>query len=188
MTPSLPISRLFLITTLGLAACRATTEEIKPTWAPVVEARMGTMEICSYSEELWFGSTPSAADLELAQRRGFRRVIDLGCRAGADLAAVAAELGMAWEVIPVLAGDQLHDAQVDHVLELLRTKSEARTLMVCDDGGASAALFAIHRVVQAGMSLDEALVEARRSGLRWVPGARDVRAQVDRLAVDRVAP
>jgi len=144
---------------------------------------------------LWFGAVPGVADLELARRRGVTRVIDLCSPDEAtevDLASACRSLGLEYlgGMIPVeeLEGDD----SVDLVLSWLGSPpddgEEPWTLMYDGTGGRCAAYLAIHRVVGQGVELDEALVEARRAGMK--PGLLEelVRAQVARLTSTEEAP
>jgi protein tyrosine phosphatase (PTP) superfamily phosphohydrolase (DUF442 family) len=59
-------------------------------------------------------------------------------------------------------------------------KSDPR-LIFCGTGGRSAMFFAIHRVVDQGVPLDQALLEARRAGMKPGAPADFVRRQTERL-------
>ena len=71
------------------------------------------------------------------------------------------------------------DEVVERVIHLL-ARTGLRTLMFCEDGSRCAMLFAIHRVVNEHVPLEDALTEARRAGMPNTVGEAFVRAQVER--------
>ena len=138
-------------------------------------------------ERVWFGGTPSAEDLDLAQRRGIEQVIDLCTPTESpeyDLRGECNRLGLRWRDIGLRSDGEIPDSAVDLVLALLVDPTEPETLMYCGDGSRCAMLFAIHRVVNGGVWIDDALLEARRAGMRSDSAEEFVRRQVDRLCAD----
>jgi protein tyrosine phosphatase (PTP) superfamily phosphohydrolase (DUF442 family) len=173
-----------LVLGCALAACVSSGgRETVPAWPPLEPAELGGMHNVAVSDGIWIGSEPSEADLDLAYRRGIRRVISLCTyeeRPAYDLRAACERIGLyCLEAAPTQPG-VLSDTCVDRALALLGDGSGEKTLMFCPDGSRSAAVFAIERVVREGMPLDQALLEAHRAGL---PGGDDelVRAHVERL-------
>lgn len=138
---------------------------------------------------LWFGAVPAAGDLALARRRGVARVIDLTSpseRSAEDLAAECKRLGLEYLGGVIRGEDPQGDDSVDLVLPWLAAADAAAdapwTLLFDGTGGRCAAYLAIHRAVGGGVPVEEALVEARRAGMK--PGVLEdfVREQVARLA------
>lgn len=180
MKPSPAYSLAVFLLAVVFTACRTKQAQTAPDWLPMVTAEMGEMQTVAYAEDLWFGSVPDPEAIRLAQRRGVERVIDLCGVRYPELAAIGAEMGLRWVAIPIPDEEGLVDLAVDRVLAELAIP--ARTLMFCDDGGVSAALFAIHRIVHDGVPFDVALAEARRAGLVPEQGEVLVRREVERLA------
>ena len=141
------------------------------------------MHNVSVSEGFWFGGQPNAEDLDLARRRGIERVIAVieVDPSEPSLQEVCAQLGMEWVELGVTPGEHIPDETLERALAMLADERSAHTLMFCPDGSWCAMLFAIHRVVDQNMSLDEALVEARRSGMRPNGQEQFVRDAVQRL-------
>ena len=171
MTPvPLPNRLAALAMVLTLGACGSPgMKQDAPTWPELAAAELGSMRNVSVSNGLWIGGSPSEQDLDLAARRGVRRVISLCTRDESpsyDLRAVGRRLGLEVHEIGPRDSDLLGDGCVDRSLSLLSSAGSVKTLMFCLDGSRCAAIFAIHRVVQEGMPLKEALFEARRAGLR----------------------
>ncbi len=173
-----------ILLAVAFAACVSSGgRETVPAWPPLEAAELGGMHNVAVSDGIWIGSEPSEADLDLAYRRGIRRVISLCTfeeRPAYDLRAACARIGLYCLEASPAEPDALSAGCVDRALALLGDGSGEKTLMFCPDGSRSAAVFAIERVVREGMPLDEALLEAHRTGL---PGADDhiVRVHVERL-------
>ena len=142
------------------------------------------MRNVSVSGPIWFGGTPCVKDLELAKRRGIERIVDL-CAANEAPAWAVAEtcesLDMEYLAAHVGSTAEVTDETVDLVLGWLDTEPAVPTLMFDASGGRCASFVAIHRVVALGVPVEEALVEARRAGMK--PGEPEdfVRRQVARL-------
>lgn len=146
------------------------------------------MHNVSVSGIVWIGSVPSATDLDLAQRRGIERVIDLSAgdaRPRYDLSAACERLGLTCVEIGLRAKDEIPDDAVDCVVRLLGQDDAPKTLLFCEDGSTAALFLAIHRVVTEGVSLERALLEARRCGMASGPPEELVRTHVARLSRDR---
>ena len=68
------------------------------------------------------------------------------------------------------------------MLAELRRPERGPVLVFCPDGSRAAMMFAIWRALDEGIGVDDAIVEARRSGMK--PGAQEsfVRLQVGKRA------
>ena len=180
------LSPLPLLLCVGLlAACQGTHDGgTEAAYPPITASTFGEMRNVSVSGPLWFGGTPCVGDLELAKRRGIERVIDL-CAANEALAwavgGTCESLDMEYLAAHVGSTAEVTDETVDLVLGWLSTEPAVPTLMFDASGGRCASLVAIHRVVALGVPVEEALVEARRAGMK--PGEPEdfVRRQVARL-------
>jgi hypothetical protein len=144
---------------------------------------------------LWFGAAPGEEDLALAKRRGVLRVVDLRApseRSDEGLAEACRRQGLEFLGGAIVVEDPQGDDSVDLVLPWLAAADAGSdapwTLAFDGTGGRSAAYVAIHRAVERGVPLDEALVEARRAGMK--PGVLEefVRTQVGRLTAEDLEP
>lgn len=167
---------------------------MQASYPSLVVTSFGEMRNVSMCGPIWFGTMPCAGDLELARRRGIDRVIDLGTpdeQGECSLAAVCNRLGLEYLNAGLRTGAQPNDEAVDLVMVWLSESHGAqegsegeilRTLMVDGSGGRSATFVAIYRTLQLGVPLEEALIEARRAGMK--PGEPEsfVRAQVERIS------
>lgn len=176
---------------LGLLAsggCRSSDAEPPAADYPLVESSsFGSMRNVSMSWSLsspiWFGATPGELDLELARRRGVTTVIDLStleeeCEVDAD--GACRRLGISYYHPEVPSSSDPSDELVDLVLATLARDDAEPTLMYCGSGRRCAMFLAIFRAIYVRVPLDEALVEARRAGMR-PQDEGFVRAQVERL-------
>jgi len=167
------------------AGCRSSDSAPPRASYPALESSsFGTMRNVSVADQIWFGGSPGEGDLELAQRRGVHAVIDLSSPEEVcpiDVAAVCGALGLAYEKPVIASSDPLDDELVDQVLELLEREDGEPILMFCGSGSRCATLLAIHRASRIGVPLEEALIEARRAGMR-PQDELFVREQVQRLA------
>jgi protein tyrosine phosphatase (PTP) superfamily phosphohydrolase (DUF442 family) len=141
---------------------------------------LGSMSNVSEVDGVWIGSRPSPADLDLARRRGIGVALDLspaGDEAGYDLPATCATRRIAYIRLDVKKTG-LPDETIERVLAELRRPDRGPVLVFCPDGSRAAMMFAIWRALDGGIGVDEAIVEARRSGMQ--PGVQEsfVRLQV----------
>jgi len=147
---------------------------------------LGSMRNVSLCESVWVGSHPSPEDLELADRRGIARTIDVSLpeeRPGFDVAATCEKLGIEYvQVIPGTGTPIAADDEIDRTLDELRRGGTTSTLLFSGSGDRAAMFLAIWRAVDGGIGVDEAIHEARRSGMK--PGApvEFIRTQVARLS------
>ena len=142
--------------------------------------------VCHYGQ-LWVGGQPSAEALELAARRGVELVIDLS-REGElefDASAVCQREGLEYQAVPCfgLGEDEqgIDEFALDAVLELLDEHAGRPTLMFSRSGSEAALVFALHRGSSAGLSIEEAVAEARRAGLKPGVSEDELREQLQRL-------
>lgn len=158
-------------------------EEQEELWPEVVEAELGSMLNVHQCGTFWFGGRPSQEDLDLASRRGVKTIVNATTPTECveyDLQSVCNgfELGI---VDLTVADEGMSDEDVDFFLQQVDGAPEGDVLLFCGNGSRAAALFAIYRATRVGVPVDEAVMEARRAGMR--PGAPEtfVRRQVARL-------
>lgn len=133
----------------------------------LVREELGGMDGVHQVGPLWIGGGGSAGDLVLAARRGVTLVVDL-CPAEArafDAAAVCAEQEVAYRRVP-FDPDGPGSECVDDVLAVLDGHDEGPVLIVGRTGSEAALVLAIHRAVRWELSLDDALAEGRRAGMK----------------------
>ena len=154
-----------------------------PLWPEVVEAELGTMLNSHQCGLFWFGGRPSQADLDLANRRGIKTIVNAATPSECvefDLASVCNgfELGIVDLTIP---DEGIRDEDVDFFLEQIDGAPDGDVLLFCGNGSRAAMLFAIYRATRVGVPVDEAIMEARRAGMKPGDPEQFVRQQVVRL-------
>jgi hypothetical protein len=181
---------LALVAALALAASgcltagdRLVAHEYGPPLLPTPS--LGSMHNVSVRETVWTGSHPTPEDLDIADRRGIGRALDISLpeeQLGFDVGETCERLGMEYVRLQRGSAGRIPDDEaVDELLEELR-RANVPTLLFSGNGDRAAMVCAVWRVVECGIPVDEAIDEARRSGMK--PGApvAFVRAQVARLS------
>ena len=154
----------------------------------VMSTELGRLRGVTVVGAIWIAPVPGREELELARRRGIVTLLDL-CTDAETATEVLRQacLDNAIEYVGVRPsqGEIVSDALVDRVLGEILRYQERPLLIVSGSGSRAAMLFAVHRVVHDGLPLEQALVEARRSGMK--PGHPEVfvRRQAERLAAPR---
>lgn len=151
---------------------------------PLRSTELGSMHNVSVSGRIWLGSLPTRADLSLAQRRGIATAIDLALPAESadyDIRNECLALGIAYVTAGLQQEDQISDEVVDRILQVVRSREGQPLLLFCGNGSRAALFFAIHRAIDDEMPAEQALVEARRAGMRAGACEDFFRTQVARL-------
>ena len=102
--------------------------------------------------------------------------------AGIDLGGACRKLAITYVGVHPALKDQIGDELVDRLLGELERFSHQPLLFVSASASRTAMLYAIARVVHDGAPLEQALIEARKSGMK--PGHPEVfvRKQVERIS------
>jgi hypothetical protein len=158
-----------------------------PEWSALEVSNFGAMENVSMSERLWFGGGVTEPDIELAFRRGVKRVLDLsfqGDDLGFDLVEACDSYGIELVEAGLSDAESLSGDDADLALGVFRDTESRPLLVLCEAGSNSAAFFGLWRSLDHEMPLELALDEARRAGMR--PGVLEeyVLAQHARLKED----
>ncbi len=156
----------------ALLSCSTTTEPVT-TEEPVATEEIKAIELGEVSNihafgDIWLAGQPSPADFAKASAGGVKTVINLrhdGEIQGFDEPAVVAGLGLNYIHLPWAKPDELTDAVFDQARELLNT-AERPILLHCGSANRVGALWIPWRVLDGGLTFDEALAEAKTVGLR----------------------
>ncbi len=157
--------------------------------SPIDATELGEVQSCFLCCDVYLGSLPDKAALELASRRGIRTVIDvtpLGFESDFSIAASAREHDLSYVRIAIDPG-RVTDEQVDAALAVLSNPERGLSFLFGVTSGAPALLMGIYRSHFGGVELEQAIDDALRVGME--PGELEVtfRAQVDRLDQARSA-
>ena len=161
-----------------------------PTTAPAGEdaeklapAACGKIARVSRLADVYLASQPTAADLAEAKNLGIKTVINLRPDAetkGFDERRAVEAAGLAYVHIP-FAADDVTDAVFDQAREQL--KSAPRPLLLhCGTANRVGGVWLPYRVLDAGLSWDAALAEAKTIGLRNATLEAKAKEYVERRA------
>ena len=124
------------------------------------------------SERILTGGKTSAEALRSAQAQGVAKVVNL-CPHSEDLGfdepALAAELGLVYENIPIASGGDLTRENAERLAQAVADAS-GPVLVHCMSSNRVGALFALKAHWLDGKSVDEALAEGRAHGLKAMEG------------------
>lgn len=188
-SPSLLASALLL---LAACATRAPEPEPAPAAASAPAARLLPSELGSTRrvhvlDGLWLASQPSPEDLSEARERGLRTVLNLRRPAEQgefDERAWVEGLGLTYLALPFGGPEELDDALFDRARELL-AGAERPLLVHCASANRVGAVWVPYRVLDGGLELEEAVLEAHAIGLRSAELEAKARAYVARRAEER---
>lgn len=160
---------------ISLAACRTNGPTPAPE-APPASALAETLEshTCGSIARLhvlggvFLASQPAAEDFEQARAEGVRTIINLraaGEQGDFDERAVVTGLGLAYVSLPISGAAGLDDATFERARELLNT-AERPILLHCASANRVGAVWIPWRVLEGGLGLEQAVVEAKTIGLK----------------------
>lgn len=120
-----------------------------------------------------------ASDMAALQAAGVREVIDLSLDSETpdfDEAAAMQRAGITYHNLPIAGAGDLNTANVKRFDHLLADAGSKQTLVHCASGNRVGALIALRAATLGGQSVDQAIAEGRRWGLKSLEPA--VRAQL----------
>jgi uncharacterized protein (TIGR01244 family) len=170
---------------LALAGC-GPAQDTKPTHAkapatPQVETKTppkvaklepytcGTVQRLHTLDGIFAGSQPAADDLRHAKENGIKTILNLRPTsedAGFDEAALVAQLGLTYELIPFATPAELTDDVFERARAVLRDTTKRPVFFHCNSGNRVGAIWAAYRVLDGGQTWDAALEEAKQVGLK----------------------
>ncbi len=185
---------------LALASC-GPAKDTKPTQAkapatPQVETKAppkvaklepytcGTVQRLHTLDGIFAGSQPAADDLRHAKENGIRTILNLRPKSedpGFDEAALVAELGLEYELIPFAAPAELTDEVFERARAVLRDTSRRPVFLHCHSGNRVGAIWAAYRALDGGLSWDAALEEAKQVGLKTPALEQRAKEYVDKM-------
>lgn len=173
------LAALFLCASLSLQACQcpcASDESAAAVMADVEVTAISIGEIRNVHEVGTFltAGQPTEADFALLRDRGVRTVISLRRDSEVtqfDEASLVEGLGMNFVSVPIGGPDTLTDGVLDSVRASLNN-SEGPILMHCGSANRVGGVWIAWRVLDGGVSVDQAVAEANEIGLR-TPGYKD---------------
>lgn len=129
-----------------------------------------------------FSGQPSPDDLERLAEQGVTRVVSLRAPEedeGFDEPAVCQELGLHFVQLPFDPA-RSDEAAVDAILNEFRHGPADGTLVHCGTANRVAMVFAVHRVIDQGVDLEQAIRDAKAVGMKAGAAEDFVRGEVAR--------
>lgn len=181
-----PSARAAFVLTLLVTACGASkttkTEATAATPAPVapvqpvVPVEPVTLELATCGSiaklhafgDVWLAGQPAAADLEEAKAKGVRTVVNLRRKTEQgdfDEEAFVTGLGLDYVNLPISGAQDLTD-EVFASARLLLGKAQRPLLLHCASANRVGAVWIPWRVLDGGLTLDDAVAEAKTIGLK----------------------
>ena len=120
---------------------------------------------------VFLASQPSADDFKLAASSGVKTVVNLRTDGELDWdeKSVVEGLGMTYHHVPFRAPETLTEEVLDETRRLLSASDNKPLLLHCASANRVGAIWLAHRVLDQGVSYEDAMAEARTVGLK-MPG------------------
>ena len=131
---------------------------------------------------MFLASQPEKEDFSHAKDGGIKTVLNLRASSETDWdeAAFVKELGLGYHNIPIKSPDSLTDETIEKVRGILRDKEKRPLLVHCASANRVGAVWLAHRVLDGGLSYEDALKEAKTVGLKTPAFEEKVKAYVRR--------
>lgn len=173
-----------------LPACRSSAAHREELPSQLEPAQFGGLTTCYQWGELYLCSVPGEEELELAVRRGVVTLIDLreaevstSGEGGMALEWRARGMGLTYQHTPI-DPEVLANEQVDRALAALTEAAGHPTLMFCETGSRAAIVAALYRISKDPLALEQAILDARRAGMKPGTSEAALRRQAARLTAD----
>ncbi|MBI4606875.1 MAG: hypothetical protein HY721_33335 [Planctomycetes bacterium] len=152
---------------LGLASCAGAGGQ-KAALGQLEPASCGSVKNIHAHQGVFLASQPSEEDLKLVKEKGVKAVVSLRRRQEIpwDEEMLVRDLGMEFHSLPFHEPAELTDEVFDSVRKLLEDPSKRPLLLHCGSANRVGAVWLPHRVLDGGLSYEDALAEAKAVGLR----------------------
>lgn len=159
----------------NVVAQQTSEKNAEPTTRQSQQSKLGTVKPAKLGNtknvhtcgDLFLAGQFAVDDLKLMKEKGFKRIITLRTEGEItwDEKAKVEEAGMKFVEVPFRAPEQLTDEVFDKIRMLLADK-ETTTLFHCGSANRVGGVWLPYRVLDEGVELKTALVEAKEIGLR----------------------
>jgi uncharacterized protein (TIGR01244 family) len=160
---------LLIVVSAYLSNAQAGQEAETKAGPSVVErAGIGGVRVVFKCGNLWLASQPSVEDLKLLADAGVQCVVTFRTDEEVewDEQAEVEKAGMQFRSIPFSTIESLTDEVFDETRKMLRDSKDKPLFLHCGAAVRVAAVWAAYRVLDEGVSLEVALAEAEKVGLR----------------------
>jgi uncharacterized protein (TIGR01244 family) len=154
--------------TLGAPTTAPSTGPVAQGDDKLAPATCGKIARVHRLADVYLAGQPTAEDLAQAKKDGIKTVINLRPNAEIktfDERQAAEAAGLAYVHIPFAGADEATDAVFDEARKQLKAANRP-ILLHCGSANRVGAVWLPHRVLDAGLTWDAALVEAKTIGLR----------------------
>ena len=182
--PSLLLASLAVLWIPASTSCSGEETQAAPT-GQLEPYSCGEVQRIHTLGDIFLASQPSSDDFQHAVDGGIKTVMDLRLPdedRGFDEPARVEELGMAYHNVAFRAADTLTDEVIDRALGLMRDEATHPMMIHCASANRVGAIWLAHRVLDGGLSWDDALAEAATVGLKNPDFEAKVRDYVERNA------
>lgn len=142
----------------------------------------GGVDNVMHVRHLYFSAQPDEETLQVAQSNGVEVVVNLRPPAEQrwDEKSASQQLGFAYYNVPVSRGSgTLSRESMEAIDEIIRNHPEQPILLHCSSGNRASAWFATHLVADHGMTIDDAIAVARKTGLTRAGMEKRVRTYLE---------
>ena len=129
-------------------------------------AKCGAVKQLHVFDDIFLAGQPSAEDFAEFKKRGVKSVLNVRTKEEMDFdeSKTIKNLGLEYHHIPVAGHDALTDENFEKIRKLLNTKEERPLLFHCASANRVGAVWLAHRVLDGGLTYDDALAEAKTVG------------------------
>lgn len=144
--------------------------------------KCGTIKNLHVLGKLYFAGQPDKGDFALLKKKGVQTVVNLRTAKEMpfDEADIVKQLGMAYYHIPIAGPESLTDEVFAQTRRLFNDRSKHPMLVHCASANRVGAVWLAHRVLDDGVSYEQALKEAQEIGLSNVGMEKRVREYIER--------
>lgn len=134
----------------------------------LAQAKCGSVKQLHVLGDVYLAGQPSADDFQEFKKRGVKSVLNLRTKDEMDFdeAKTLKSLGLEYHHVPIASPDSLTDENFDKLRKLLNEKDQRPLILHCASANRVGAVWLAHRVLDGGLTYDEALVEAKTVGLK----------------------
>ncbi len=177
--PCLAIAAASVFAAVALGAAGGSA---KSPYAELRPLAWGTVERMHRFGEIYLASQPSKEDFELAKEAGIKTVINLRKKEELDWDEKAAveKLGMEYHDLGFKTPEELTDEIFDTARRLLASTDKNPILLHCSSANRVGAIWLAHRVLDDGLSFEQARIEADAVGLKLPAFADKARTYIGR--------
>ncbi|VAX39762.1 hypothetical protein MNBD_PLANCTO02-31 [hydrothermal vent metagenome] len=174
-----PQSLLFVVICMGLLSLTTTnaiskegstkkeaTSKNKPV--KLKESKLGeTRNVHTFGKTILCGQ-PKAADFAEAKKRGVKIILNVRTKREVkwNEKAAAEKIGLEFYHVPFGGNQLLNDKVFEKILPLLANQKKKPLLFHCGSANRVGAVWAAHRALNDGLTIEQAFKEAKEVGLR----------------------